>query len=946
MVGGCSAQGCRQPMRRLRTCCLRLAYEDGETLAALAHAAAICLSEWLSVASSGLSSIAAVVTTASLALGLVAFAGIRRCCEPISQSRELFLLGIHGVLVCNCVLWLALRSRSQKGYEDVLGISTLFSLCCISALHVCRRSADGRIVPPERKPGPSAALRAVLPSDGEGPGDFEQIMVGPVLLGRVSPAPKADSPFSSAAPGPSPAMGHDFPVLDRQSPVVRYDTEAEAEIVCPLNSTIPEGEDEMLAPLCTPVEGARQLMQATLPDRLSISTGSSNAACLGSSSSRPTLKTDAPFPVRKISIAIPCLPEVPSSGSEHPPQQAESGVAAATSLLPCLTLAGMAAVPEATNIGPEAQIPVEEPCSGERNATETEAVKPAGHQQEDLKEEVAKPIGEHRLKDAVLANIRRRRVMLGDPVGAERLEEILEALAEDSSMDSSTRRPVDEQESLVDSFVPGAEDDDVQPALANVAVEQMSLSEFQAMREEVMMAQMGLPKLIPSLQPLSQAGSQRQSRRGSVCPTGAMQPSRRGSRANSLNPSLGPTRNPSRRPSMKVGRSMADMLLPVAQQSGGATGDGSKASSAAPQSLLDVPAVRQMSTGDAEEAFADAPVQPAFSVAWGLEMPPAIPEVTDCTSNLDDSEAPSVALQSVCADADDKDSVTTERAMPPAKVAEDVAVLKDAFTQAARSTTLAELVDMWSLGQCCVQSLVRAAVETFEGGASKGTSSRGAPPAPKSRAAASGEAEGFLLSTLDPAESESGSSGFSELEADEENDVYEAVNGNVLEGLTLDPATVSKVMRMLLMLNSDLRDRQGCSCPPQGPHSCMSPVASILASQIQSLQHSLAQSMNQSMVGTRRASTELLQAPLRRSSKEHKRKSLESAAVSCGGSLLGFTPLVPESSSLSLLDDCGSGRAAKSPKTRDDFSTSPVPKDCDAADAGAGPCAVISSPPC
>lgn len=78
-------------------------------------------------------------------------------------------------------------------------------------------------------------------------------------------------------------------------------------------------------------------------------------------------------------------------------------------------------------------------------------------------------------------------------------------------------------------------------------------------------------------------------------------------------------------------------------------------------------------------------------------------------------------------------------------------------------------------------------------------------------------------------------------------------------GLPLDQHLVTEVMKMLMMLNCGLQV-QHCKCQPGGPHTCMSPVASILSSQIQSLQHSLAQSVSQSLTQTRlqsrRASTE------------------------------------------------------------------------------------------
>jgi len=74
---------------------------------------------------------------------------------------------------------------------------------------------------------------------------------------------------------------------------------------------------------------------------------------------------------------------------------------------------------------------------------------------------------------------------------------------------------------------------------------------------------------------------------------------------------------------------------------------------------------------------------------------------------------------------------------------------------------------------------------------------------------------------------------------------------NLFDRLSVDPDMVNQVMKMLLMLNSDLSSKKGCNCPENGQHTCMSPIASILASQINSLQQSLAQSMVQSKAATR-----------------------------------------------------------------------------------------------
>lgn len=80
-----------------------------------------------------------------------------------------------------------------------------------------------------------------------------------------------------------------------------------------------------------------------------------------------------------------------------------------------------------------------------------------------------------------------------------------------------------------------------------------------------------------------------------------------------------------------------------------------------------------------------------------------------------------------------------------------------------------------------------------------------------------------------------------------------------LQGLQMDPSIVSDALKMLMLLNNGFKAKH-CTCKDGGPHTCMSPAVSQLASQV----HTTLQSLNQSMVaskvvsavGSRRASVE------------------------------------------------------------------------------------------
>jgi len=185
----------------------------------------------------------------------------------------------------------------------------------------------------------------------------------------------------------------------------------------------------------------------------------------------------------------------------------------------------------------------------------------------------------------------------------------------------------------------------------------------------------------------------------------------------------------------------------------------------------------------------------------------------------------------------EKEDEKKRRKVPAAIGAMDqleVEKLRAALAEVPHNTRLKELV--LDLGEFSLDSLIHAAMDV-------------AARSPKGALQALPEAE--------TEEDDDESDLSSEFEEDDEKGVEEcgALGETIsLENMEkqLDPSMVTEVLKMLVMLNEGLQVR-GCSCKG-GIHTCMSPVASILSTQIHSLQQSLAHSVNQSISNTRAVS--------------------------------------------------------------------------------------------
>lgn len=125
-----------------------------------------------------------------------------------------------------------------------------------------------------------------------------------------------------------------------------------------------------------------------------------------------------------------------------------------------------------------------------------------GKPQSDLQQSKGEecPIDGEQLKDAFYVNIRRRRVLVGDPVSAARVEEITETLDSFFGGQDAGRGGAMPQQELVDSFQTGCVDDEevnMDQDLSALNGDGFSLSQFNAMREEMMAKQFGPPSKNP-----------------------------------------------------------------------------------------------------------------------------------------------------------------------------------------------------------------------------------------------------------------------------------------------------------------------------------------------------------------------------------------------------------------------------------------------------------------
>jgi hypothetical protein len=112
----------------------------------------------------------------------------------------------------------------------------------------------------------------------------------------------------------------------------------------------------------------------------------------------------------------------------------------------------------------------------------------------------------------------------------------------------------------------------------------------------------------------------------------------------------------------------------------------------------------------------------------------------------------------------------------------------------------------------------------------------------------------------------------------EDEDDFSAVPAfaGQLEGLEMNPQMVDQALKMLMMLNNGFKAKH-CTCKEGGPHTCMSPAVSQLASQVHTTLQSLNASVNHSKVTSRRTSFE--REGEKRLAPPGKRRSNEQAIV-------------------------------------------------------------------
>jgi len=494
----------------------------------------------------------------------------------------------------------------------------------------------------------------------------------------------------------------------------------------------------------------------------------------------------------------------------------------------------------------------------------------------------ARPIDEARLTEAFIANLRRRRGGFGEPVSAARLEEIYEILVqEDGGSEALDTKWT--SEALPSMFDNDSDDEiDSQAVLSQLDTGNLSITAFNQLREEMQMARAGgLSALLASCQ-RSQAASRLDSRRNSViqsrtlsmCPSpranavGSASASRAASRRNSVMGSGLPcpgsasaSRAASRRNSV-IASGISEMPQRAASRK--ASISGVPLRSASQRHSLAVPAAGSNFSGQ------------------NLLSTPCGPGEKDASRSHGERLLESKQLDVESSGASASSAVEIPQSAiggETPNVAAEVTALRLAIASAPSTATLRDVLlsGTGSLGDCCLESLLCATshddgARTPEGleGILESNDDEEASDAASGR---DSQAPGAEAADADD-DYELGDDAYSEEDdafneqessrtAFELQDTLSMLPVAALESI-LDPSMVNQVMKMLLMLNKGLSDRRGCNCPPQGPHTCMSPVASMLSSQIQSLQHSLAHSLCASVSGSlsgsrlqsRRASTD------------------------------------------------------------------------------------------
>lgn len=238
-----------------------------------------------------------------------------------------------------------------------------------------------------------------------------------------------------------------------------------------------------------------------------------------------------------------------------------------------------------------------------------------------------------------------------------------------------------------------------------------------------------------------------------------------------------------------------------------------------------------------------------------------------------------------------------------AELTTETAIILKAFSTVPRDMTLNDLFKGNNIGDFSVQSLLRAASSWARDDAKLSCIGQ-RPPAPRHLVIHKIE-EGCEVSIPEPIPEDLVDDHW--MNNDDFSDGSESSGAelpppmttqSIMDALEIDSLLVQDVLKMLVSLNSGLQVRH-CKCVPGGPHTCMSPVASVLVSQVQSLQQSLAQSMAQSLAHTT----------------QHSRRGSGSAVTTKGRGSAG-------NASAAMLGDA---------------LTRPVRPPRDSADAGAGP---------
>jgi hypothetical protein len=509
---------------------------------------------------------------------------------------------------------------------------------------------------------------------------------------------------------------------------------------------------------------------------------------------------------------------------------------------------------------------------------EEKPAKEEGESKEKAKDD-ARPIDPEKLRESIMINIRRRRVMIGDPISGARLEEIHDAVVRETDDEA-----VGSKVFAIDLF---GQDDDDMPAgdVTQLTGSSLGQSDFQTMRENIMKSAAGLGAGIPGMMAsLGNAGSNLGSRRAStmkglnagmktsVNATPQTQ-SRLGSRRVSfaVKPSPAISTSASPRASIRVGTSGADGIKASPQISAKASprvsftvpaGEDTKGSSAGSDSKAKTPlksgksghnlSVNEATDKDRTKYSSDGADSNGTMHLSPNASPRMSPRISPRSSGaaFTSEEIKQVLGESQGSDAgDDSD-------MPLATIAErnqtKETVTADQESEKAPSesssegqeieglpTEMLELRQLLSkfpsklllkdiasrderIGHLTVEMLLRMIDEGDED-------------------------ENDDVPAVPVIEEED------EDDEDDDDELADDLNAHVLDQLQLDPHVAQEVYGLLMQLQGGMKGK-GCKCEPGMPHTCMSPSVSVFVSQVASLAHSISHSIAHSLSATAHAS--------------------------------------------------------------------------------------------